>query len=149
MRCLIRALLLLAIQGLFFASWGHCQTTRYVANGGSDTGNCEVEARPCETIAHALDVADSGDTIEIAAGNYGPAASAPDTGLTIDKEISLVGACPTQTLVGRGFMHPDTRIFTIITDLDEQISSAGITIHDGVSSAGGGIFASAATSATR
>jgi predicted outer membrane repeat protein len=129
------------ILGFFGAvSVAHSQTTRYVATGGSDAGNCADQLSPCETIAHALDVADSGDTIEIAAGNYGPAAAAPDSGLFINKEISLIGAGPTETQVGRGFMHPDTRIFTIATGPDLQVSIAGMTIRDGISASGGGIF---------
>ncbi len=140
MRVVSKVALVVLVQALLLATWGQCQTTRYVANGGSDATDCKIEASPCETIAHALEVADSGDTIEIAAGNYGPAAAAPDSGLLIDKEISLIGTGPTETQVGRGFMHPDTRIFTIETDPDLHVSIAGMTIRDGISDGGGGIL---------
>lgn len=140
MRFTFKAALVLLAQGLLLVSVGQCQTTRYVANGGSDATDCQIETSPCETIAHALEVAGSGDTIEIAAGTYGPAAAAPDVGLLIDKDIALVGAGPALTLVGRGFMHPDTRIFTISTDPDHQVSITGMTIRDGISTDGGGIL---------
>src|SRR5512145_2191467 len=44
---------------------------RYVAPGGSDSGNnCANSASPCATIQHAVDVADPGDVIKVATGVY-------------------------------------------------------------------------------
>jgi uncharacterized repeat protein (TIGR01451 family) len=44
--------------------------TRYVAPGGLDNGDCSSSAAPCATVQYAVDAADSGDTIKIAAGTY-------------------------------------------------------------------------------
>ncbi|MCA9970604.1 MAG: hypothetical protein KC425_10340, partial [Anaerolineales bacterium] len=45
--------------------------TRYVAIGGSDAGNnCRVAAQPCATVQRAVDQAEPGDTILVAAGAY-------------------------------------------------------------------------------
>jgi hypothetical protein len=43
-------------------------TNRYVANGGSDVGDCSVN--PCATIQYAVNQSSAGDTINVAAGAY-------------------------------------------------------------------------------
>jgi Right handed beta helix region len=46
-------------------------TTRYVAPGGSDTGNtCTSKTNPCQTVQHAVDVALPGDTVSLDKGIY-------------------------------------------------------------------------------
>ncbi|MGA3148047.1 MAG: DUF1565 domain-containing protein, partial [Acidimicrobiales bacterium] len=46
-------------------------TILYVAATGSDLSNsCQVKVNPCATISRAVDLAPSGDTIEVAAGTY-------------------------------------------------------------------------------
>lgn len=56
--------------GLFQAASASA-LTRYVALAGVDTANsCLNAAQPCATIQHAVDVAGSGDTLQIAAGVY-------------------------------------------------------------------------------
>ena len=46
-------------------------TILYVAATGSDLSNsCQVKANPCATISRAVDVAQSADTVEVAAGTY-------------------------------------------------------------------------------
>jgi hypothetical protein len=56
-----------------------------VAPGGSDAGNdCSVQEDPCATIQHAIDEAQSGETVDVRAGVY-------DEDLTIDKPLMLRG----------------------------------------------------------
>lgn len=43
---------------------------RYVAIGGADAGACDLSTNPCETPQYAINVADPGDVIKIAAGTY-------------------------------------------------------------------------------
>ncbi len=59
--------------------------TRYVAPDGDDTGgnDCTDESFPCLTIAHAVDQANSGDTLHIASGIY------VEPGLVIDKGLHV------------------------------------------------------------
>jgi len=60
--------------------------TRYVAPTGSDAVNdCLTQASPCLTIQHAVNQANAGDTIQVAAGNY--------TGtVTVNKSLYIEGA---------------------------------------------------------
>lgn len=61
--------------------------TRFVDTAGSDaTNNCLNDAFPCATVAHAVDEASAGDTIDVAAGTY------LEPGLVITKALSILGA---------------------------------------------------------
>jgi parallel beta-helix repeat protein len=66
----------------------------YVATSGSNAANnCQTSATPCQTVTYALtQAAASGDTINIAAGNYVEE-------FTINKNVSLVGASATTTII--------------------------------------------------
>jgi hypothetical protein len=75
-------------------------TGRFVAPGGSDAGNnCEDQWARCATIQHAIDEANTGDSVDVAPGIY-----AED--LTIDKPLTLrsQGGIPTY------WYEPETRI---------------------------------------
>ncbi|HEV2369745.1 MAG TPA: cell wall-binding repeat-containing protein [Acidimicrobiales bacterium] len=63
--------------------------TLYVASGGTDTGNCQVQASPCATITYALGQASQGDLIDI----LSHPATEP---LTINQDITF--HLPTHTL---------------------------------------------------
>src|SRR5439155_1999831 len=64
--------------------------TRYIATTGNDVANnCTVMLMPCMTIQHAIDVANTGDTISVAPGVYPEPAPAP---LNVYKSVTLVGA---------------------------------------------------------
>jgi hypothetical protein len=65
----------------------------YVAPSGSNAGNCQTMATPCQTITYALtQAAASGDTVNIAAGTY-------TEEVTINKSVALVGAGSTTTII--------------------------------------------------
>jgi hypothetical protein len=60
--------------------------TRYVATGGNDAENDCLDAQnPCQHIQYAVDQADAGDTISIAAGTYAES-------VHIRESLTLIGA---------------------------------------------------------
>ncbi len=115
------------------------QITRYVSINGNDQGNantCTNEETPCRTIGQAINVATSGDIIEIGAGAY-------TESLTINKSLSLYGAGEGITII-QSHEEPyvsTARVINISPGLDVAIT--GVTIrHGGTAAAvslGGGI----------
>lgn len=60
------------------------------APGGSDSGDCSIQANPCLTIAYAIAQAGPGNTIHIAGGTYDLGGNTPP--LTVTKDgLRLVG----------------------------------------------------------
>ncbi len=53
--------------------------TRYVDDAGSDATDCSQSTSPCQTIQYAVDRADAGDEIRVAAGDYGDTVVRPAT----------------------------------------------------------------------
>jgi hypothetical protein len=60
-------------------------TTRYVSSLGTDSGNCTVKADACATVTYAVQQANPGDTIKLAAGKYFQQAE-------INKSVTVEGA---------------------------------------------------------
>ncbi len=59
--------------------------TLEVSPSGSDANDCLSPATACATIQHAVDEADAGDTVDVAAGTYGEV-------VTVAKPLTLEGA---------------------------------------------------------
>ncbi len=69
---------------------------RYVAPGGSDTGDCSNSVTPCLTIDYAVAQAAAGDTVHLAAGTYtGPG----NQHVVIGKALTLAGAGAATTVL--------------------------------------------------
>ena len=123
----------------------HAQMTRYVAPGGSDVGDCASPADPCESIAYAFAEAAAGDVIDIATGVYRPNPGPPAAALVIDKDITLQGAGPENTLVGRNSQDSAYRVFEI-TSGGHEVTITGLLIANGqvfgsgAAGRGGGIY---------
>lgn len=118
------------INGSVFAVAGFSLTgpVRHVdAASGDDQGgenNCRDADTPCLTIAHAIAVANPGDHVEVAVGDY-------TEQLTVDKSLTLTGAGPHLTRIQA---HADPgqaggRVFTVE---DGNVTIADATIRHGV-----------------
>ena len=59
--------------------------TRYVATTGTDAGDCTSSGSSCATIQYAVNQADAGDSIDVAAGTYSEV-------VNITKSVALKGA---------------------------------------------------------
>ncbi len=105
-------------------------TTRYVSPAGSDGGAnlCLDSAAPCATLARALLVAQPGDTIQPAPGDY------HEAGLVIDKAIVIRGeAAATTRLDG-----DDGDTLLIVTG-GEDLTIEGLTLQGGAGRRGGAL----------
>ncbi|HST25162.1 MAG TPA: right-handed parallel beta-helix repeat-containing protein [Gaiellaceae bacterium] len=75
-------------------------TTRYVSPSGADNATCSKNA-PCKHVQQAVNVANAGDTISLAAGTY-------TEQVTIAKSLSLSGAgASSSTIASPAALAPD------------------------------------------
>jgi len=67
-----RALCWLALALLPLQALAHAEhdKARFVATDGKDSGRCDQPLRPCQTIAYAVQQANKGDNVLVAAGHY-------------------------------------------------------------------------------
>jgi YVTN family beta-propeller protein len=94
---------------------------------GSDSSNCQSLATACQTIAHALNLATNGNTINIAPGAYHEL-------LTIGKQVILIGAGVGQTILD------GQKSGTVLT-LNSAVSLSGVSVQNGAGTGvGGGIL---------
>lgn len=135
-RTLIKRTPLLLVAFALFALGVNAQTTRYVDATGTDAGNCTDPSNACATIEYAMDMAGSGDVIDIAAGVY---TEQP----RIEKDLTLQGAGSTQpggTIIQAAAAPGQAtgRTVTVVGSVTVQIS--GVIIRHGANDeAGGGI----------
>jgi hypothetical protein len=114
--------------GLACATTAHA-ATRYVDVDGTNVGDCSNVATPCATISYTISQADSGDTIQIAEGEY-------TESLTLNKSLLLQGAGELGTVI-QAHAQPGmatTRVVTIIGD--HQVAIADVTLRHGVATGG-------------
>jgi hypothetical protein len=118
---------------------------RYVAgNGVDDANDCLDSANPCATITHAIDQANPGNTIQIAAGTY-------TESFIIDKSLSLRGDGQGSTIIQASAVPgvAGERVITIAAGLVVEITAVtirhGQVTGGGAAGEGGGIFSSDST----
>ncbi|MGC2474197.1 MAG: choice-of-anchor Q domain-containing protein [Candidatus Sulfotelmatobacter sp.] len=102
-------------------------STWYV-NGvsGDDGNNCKTKATACATIGHAISLAASGDTIQIAAATY-------QENLSIPFNLTLNGIKAATTIVDG---TNTANVFTVGAGISLRLSN--LTIKNGVGYSGGG-----------
>src|SRR5580700_1330161 len=116
---LLIALILLSSQALA-GTW-------YVNGVNGDDGNdCKTKATACATIGHAISLAASGDTIQIAAATY------PEN-LSIPLNLTLNGAKAATTIVDG---TNTSNVFTVGAGISLTLSN--LTIKNGIGYSGGG-----------
>lgn len=112
---------------------------RYVAEDGDDTANlCLLEDEPCQTIQHAIDVAEEGDTVVLFQGVY----TQP---ITIDQSLTLAGHESAQRPVieaAEDMESASERVVTVDSPLFEALTVKFQNVeirHGNTEFSGGGI----------
>lgn len=91
-------------------------------NGVDISNRCIRWDRPCETLAHAVEVAAGGDTLELLAQDY------PAENILIDKPLTIVGINKSHTrVIGTG----NQRHFTISVGATEIVSFSQMAFTEG------------------
>jgi hypothetical protein len=81
--------------------------TFHVAPAGADTPDCGLDTSPCQTIQHAINLAETGDVILVAAGTYTYSGAPPHIDCnTLSEEAAPVLCVMNKELVIRGGFHP-------------------------------------------
>lgn len=95
---------------------------------GSDHNNCKSRQHACKTIAHALTIASSGDTIMVEAAIY-------TENLTIGFSLRLVGSGAVTTIIDG---EAKGTVVTI-SNANARVALSKVTIRNGLTKDGGGI----------
>jgi hypothetical protein len=105
-------------------------TTWYV-NGvsGNNSNDCKTPPTACKTIKHAISLASSGDSVLIAAATY-------TENLIIAFSLTIAGSGAPRTIIDGGGLD---RV-VIISSATAHVTLSGVTIRNGLSQYGGGIF---------
>jgi len=74
-------------------------TQWYVSPAGNDTWDCKSLATACKTIQAAINKAQDGDSVSVAAGTYSIATNGESFPIAIYKPLVIAGAGSTQTIV--------------------------------------------------
>jgi predicted outer membrane repeat protein len=100
----------------------------WYANGvsGDDGNNCKTKTTACATVGHAISLAASGDTIQIAAATY-------QENLSIPFNLTLNGAKAATTIIDG---TNSANVFTVGAGISLTLSN--LTIENGVGYTGGG-----------
>lgn len=106
-------------------------TTRYVATTGDDSDNdCTAVATPCQTIQYAVDQADPGDTVSIAAGSY------PES-VDIRYALTITGAGASSTFVtGDGEEDPSLFVDGLDTETPPDVTISNVAASNNDSADG-------------
>ena len=101
-------LALLMTTALAFAAWAEAVGVAatgplFVSPAGNDANDCQTLATACRTIGAAIGKASAGDLIIVATGTY-------TENLTIDKDLSVIGAGPEATAINGGGVQ---RVITV------------------------------------
>jgi hypothetical protein len=114
--------------------------TWYVnAATGSDSNDCLTPTTACKTIGHAISLASSGDTIQVAAGTY------PEV-LIVSKSLTIMGAGIKSTIIDNG----DAGIGVSVINESSVVQISYFTIQHGDSlTLGGGINNAGSLTLTR
>jgi hypothetical protein len=123
----IAVLTLVCIAPLAMAS----TTTKWYVDGvnGSDNNNCKSPTTACKTIGHAISLASSGGSINVAAATY-------KENLTIAVGLRIVGASAVTTVIDGGGLGTT---ITITGEASVGLSQLTVT-HGSAINNGGGIF---------
>jgi hypothetical protein len=98
-------------------------STVYVSPGGIDSSTCGGVDQKCLTIQHGVDRAESGDTVQVAAGTY-------HEGVTITKGVTLQGAGAASTIIDGTDVDPGPNGLVDIGTTDGDLTISGFTMQN-------------------
>lgn len=117
-----------SVLGILFLLPSTSLASTWYVNGvtGDDGNSCKTKAAACATIGHAISLAASGDTVQIAASTY-------QENLIIPFNLTLNGAKAATTIIDG---TNSANVFTVGTGI--SLALANLTIRNGVGYQGGG-----------